>query len=310
MKNFILAAALMCCGSVAFAQDSRQDYAAQCAAAVGTIPEFSCAEGDVVPITVNGQTPTTYTPNMLCDKPALLNNGAGSDGQCVPYSRIVNKSVGIMQVSAMCRQKTIRSADSLEYDEIDIIAHNLANGATCWFQAGEKDGVPVDGSKVLSPQSAASGTYWEAPETVAGDDCGGCHDNDPFMYSPFVGQVWENIPTDPFGLYHHVAPEYGFGEWPVTQMQPRDSTCTGCHRIGIDKTCSLLTEMATGIIIPPGAGQRAAEFPGSHFMPPDHNLTKLAWNIIHASSVETIRACCSDNSAAQCNTSAIPGAKE
>ena len=94
------------------------DYAAACRAEIGDIPAFSCADGVTVPITVGGQTPATYTKDMTCDRPALLPNGADSDGQCVPYSRILNLSDAARQVSVMCRQKHIRPEGSLQYDEI------------------------------------------------------------------------------------------------------------------------------------------------------------------------------------------------
>ena len=49
------------------------------------------------------------------------------------------------------------------------------------------------------------------------------------------------MPTSPFGPYYHIAPEFGFGKWPLTSITPRDSTCVGCHRIGVEHTCGELT---------------------------------------------------------------------
>ena len=68
----------------AFAQTSVKEYAAQCRDLVGDIPVFQCADGASVPITIDGQPVTDYVPDMTCDRPALLNNGPNSDGQCVP----------------------------------------------------------------------------------------------------------------------------------------------------------------------------------------------------------------------------------
>lgn len=306
--RWLLIGLFISCGP-AFGEDSRQTYAAQCQAMVGTIPDFSCADGAVVPVTIGGVEPAKFTKDMLCDRPALLSNGDQSDGQCVPYSRILNLSAGSKQISVMCRQKKIREADSLLYDEIDVIAHNASTGATCWFQANAGTD-PVDGALVPSPQSSEAGEFWEEPAVVAGDGCGNCHDNDPFMYSPFVGQVWDHVPTNPFGPYFHVAPQFGFAKWPTMAMAPRDSTCTGCHRIGIDKTCGYLTQLATGEEIPEGSDESAASYPASHFMPPDHGLNQLAWNEIHKSSVDDIQGCCGDAGHASCNIHPINGVNE
>ena len=288
----------------AFAQTSVKEYAAQCRDLVGDIPVFQCADGASVPITIDGQPVTDYVPDMTCDRPALLNNGPNSDGQCVPYSRILNLSNDKTQVAVMCRQKVIRGPDQMEFSEIDVIAHNPATGATCWFQATEDD-VPVSGIDVPSPTQAIDNSFWNTPVEVAADGCGNCHDNDPFMYSPFVGQVWGQVPVNPMGAYFHVGDD--FNDWPLTSLDMRDNTCTGCHRIGIDQTCGQLAEWATGIDIPPGADAAAASFPLSHSMPPEHGLTELAWNVIHKQSIDDLRSCCLDNTQSFCVPTAIPG---
>ena len=66
-------------------------YGEECAAKVSPVPAFSCMDGALIPITVNGKQPVTYTPQMVCDKPSLLVEPAPqhTDGQCVPYSRVL-----------------------------------------------------------------------------------------------------------------------------------------------------------------------------------------------------------------------------
>ncbi|MDO9526848.1 MAG: hypothetical protein Q7J57_15140 [Gemmobacter sp.] len=285
-------------------------YAAACKAEVGPLPAFSCADGVPVPILVNGQVPDAYVPQMTCDRPGLLSNDIGlsnppSDGQCVPHSRILDLSTPEMQVSVMCRQKRIRAADSMDFDEIDVIAHNPGTGATCWFMAR---GEPVDGSRVPAPTDGLQGV-WSPPEDVVADGCGSCHDNDPFMYSPFVGQVWGHVPTNPLGLYYHVDAGVGFADWPATQIAPRDSTCTGCHRIGVAETCNSLTRLMTGKTPPEGADPLALAWPLSHAMPPEHGLSPAAWSVTHAASADALLACCANPDMPQCNASQIPGAR-
>lgn len=291
-----------------FAQSSSERYAAECRALVGPLPAFSCADGVPVPVTVEGQPVTDPVPQMTCDRPGLLDNGPGSDGQCVPGSRILNLSTDSMQVSVMCRQKVIRPPDSLQFDELDVIAHNPATGATCWFHATGSREAPVEGAAVPSPTEAVDDGFWHAPETTAAAGCGTCHDNDPFMYSPFVGQVWQAVPVAPFGRYFHAGGEFGFDQWPTETFDLRDNTCLGCHRIGMAETCSNLTRLMTGRSPPPGADARALAWPLSHAMPPGAGLTPESWQAIHGASVADVLSCCADPDQQACRRTPLPRA--
>ncbi len=283
--------------------DEAQDYAAACRGEIGDIPAFSCADATIIPITVDGQEPYDYSKDMTCDLPSLLDNGPGSDGQCVPWSRVLNLSTEGTQISVMCRQKHIREPGSLMFDEIDIIAHNPDTGATCWFQKSSTPDAPIDGRDLPSPTESPE--FYNPAHVVVEDGCGNCHDNDPFMYSPFMGQVWQHVPVNPFGPYYQVDANFGFGDWPTTQMQPRDSTCTGCHRIGVDQTCGQLADWATGQVAPPGANARAQSYPLSHSMPPYHGLTLLSWQVINNQAIDIIESCCTDPTQPMCNASPI-----
>jgi len=308
MKKLLILLAL---ASPAAAEQSFEVYAAQCAAQVTEIPAFNCGDGTLIPITVNGEPPAAYTKDMTCDRPGLLPNGEGSDGQCVPGSRVLDLSTDTMQISAMCRQKNIRTPiDALRFNEIDVIAHNPATGATCWYQAEAPAGTSIDGALVISRNAPEAADFWTPIDDVVKADCGGCHDNDPIMYSPFIGQVWEEIATNPLGLYFHVAPDMGFGDWPTTSLQPRDNTCLGCHRIGIQSTCSFLLEQATAQARVDGADAWARTFPGNTSMPPLHGQTQAAWNTIFGSSVAALQSCCTNPDQAFCNAAPILGAPD
>ncbi|WP_157935915.1 hypothetical protein [Paracoccus zhejiangensis] len=301
-------ATLLAAGTGVSAQTSHQAYAAQCREAIGDLPDFSCADGVPVPVTQDGQPVTDPVPGMTCDRPSLLDNGLGSDGQCVPHSRILNLSTERMMVSVMCRQKVIRAADSLDFDEIDVIAHNPATGATCWFQASGRDGQPVSGRAVRSPVAEQDNGFWTAPEDVATDGCGTCHDNDPFMYSPFVGQVISELPAAPFGPYFHVGPEFGFDAWPTRTFDLADNTCLSCHRIGTDQTCGALTRVMTGQTVPTGADALARSYAFTHAMPPDFNQDIETWTTIYGPAIDQIRSCCLDPDQAACRPTLLPRA--
>ncbi|ETX14431.1 hypothetical protein OCH239_03795 [Roseivivax halodurans JCM 10272] len=306
-----IALALAVLAPPASAQSPHEVYGAACAAAIAPIPGFDCADGVTIPITIDGMEITDRAPET-CDRPGLLDNGPGSDGQCVPFSRILNLSTETAQVSVMCRQKRLRSADSPEFDEIDVIAHNPATGATCWFQAVNTKAAPVLGAAVPSPTGPDGEGFWEPPETVVAEECGSCHDNDPFMYSPFVGQVWDHVPTNPLGPYAHVDAGFGFAGWPTHEMQPRDNTCLGCHRIGTGflappaasagkpGSCGQLASWMTGAPAP-GGDEAAKSYPLSHAMPPYFGLSEEAWEEVYGASVAAVRSCCADSTKPFCN---------
>jgi hypothetical protein len=313
MKTIILAAIAALLLTVtaiwAFESEEHELYVMQCIQAVAEIETFSCGDGAVVPVTVNGQiiTSDTFQPDMDCDRPALLSNGHGSDGQCVPGSRILNLSTETAQISAMCRQKNNRPTGSLLFDEIDVIAHNPSTGATCWFQAkADSPDAPLDGETVISPTDLDGPEIWADPESLVKDGCGNCHDNDAFMYSPFVGQVWDEVPANPLGPYFHVGAEFGFDQWPTQTFDMRDNTCVGCHRIGRMETCNMLTEYMVGGETPDGADRFAQEFPQSHAMPPNHGLTRAAWSTFHSRSVAQIRSCCDNPDQQICELTELP----
>lgn len=299
--------AVLCASLPAGAQPDSDLYATACRQAIGDIPTFSCSDGAVVPITVDGRT-APATKGMTCDRPALLSNGRDSDGQCVPNSRILSLSTKSMQVAVMCRQKHIRPAASRVFDEIDVVAHNPTSGATCWFQAVAKNGSPVNGMSVPSPTVPSPSGYWSDPKTTAKEGCGNCHDGGPFMFSPFVGQVWQRIPADPFGPYFHVDPgQFGFDKWPTEALSPRDNTCLGCHRIGVGKSCDSLTRWMTGRAVPEGANDWARRYPGSHTMPPNLDMSLQSWNGIYAASVDQLLSCCKRPQQPACQLGKIRG---
>ena len=204
------------------------EYGEQCAVQVTPVPAFNCMAGEVIPITVDGKVPERYTPGMSCDKPSLLpakENGA--QGQCLPGTRaLVLRDDATAQISAICRKKVVRDIDDPLFDEINVIAHNLKTGKTCWFtaKAAEPLGADrgIDGRVVPSPAASrrepprhavgsappanlpvpAADKVWLSPKAVATSKpaCMQCHDSSPFMYSPYIAQTTQ-LPGDPFGRF-------------------------------------------------------------------------------------------------------------
>ena len=295
------------------------EYGRECAAKIARIKPFDCRSGTVMAVTVNGQRPPIYQPNMTCDWPSLLPySEPGAQGQCIPFSRaLVLSDDSRTQVIAVCRQKTIRTFDSYLFDEVDIIEHSVPSGETCWFQAIAppplSPGQGLDGRRVPPPDEAtpppgkpAAITFWRPPADTAAAKCVQCHDSDPFMYSPFIAQSGQ-LPKDPFGNY---ANNIGaaFKTWPKPYaITTRGNTCTGCHRIGNLETCHTAIRQAVGLDPIPGQDGWAQQFPQSHWMPPGNSLTQKAWNLIYQQSVAELSNCCVTPTAPGCRAVPIKG---
>lgn len=298
-------------------------YGQECADAIGEIPAFDCTTGSLARITVNGvePEPSQYSKDMKCDRPALLPPAEGekTDGQCVPYSRALSWDSATIQIAAFCRQKLIRGPDTHLYDEIDVIAHSVTTGATCWFQAkaDNPNGDPfigLDGRRVPPPNEVtpppghpSAASFWRSPEATAGEKCGECHDNDPFYYSPFVAQTGE-LPADPFGKYENIGEAFGFWKKPRS-IEPRGNTCTGCHRIGASFTCEKGALESIGIVTPDsldGRDEWARRYPQSHWMPVGNLFTERQWDVVYGHSIDQLTSCCADPDAPECHTRPIP----
>jgi hypothetical protein len=296
----------------AWAQQELLSYARECAEKIGPIPAFSCLDGTRVPITVDNKVPAAYVPQMTCDRPSLLPPGPGenTDGQCIPESRaLVLRDDGKVQISAYCRQKKIRPAGTSLYDEVDLISHNVETGSTCWFQALAPNPLSadkgLDGRRVPSPEEAAK-NFWNTPAKTASANCGACHDSDPFMYSPLIGQTGK-MPRDPLGLYANDIGE-DFKKWPKPlSLSTRGNTCTGCHRIGSQHTCNTAMYESIGEQPSPYQDGWAIVYPNSHWMPPGLSMNLAQWKLTYRQSVEELARCCKDPKAAGCIATPITG---
>jgi hypothetical protein len=169
--------------------DTLQEFAKKCADAVGEpVPEFNCDEGTVVPET--HLTGGSY-PNGVCDAPNVLN------GACDPGSQFqVLKETPDVAIVGHCRKKG--NADH-EYGDIAVIQYNKKNGAICFYQALANDPPHLNDppqtfplpAKVTAPSEGnGPGKFpWLDPVKTAGINCVRCHDNGPFIRSPYLAQL-------------------------------------------------------------------------------------------------------------------------
>ncbi|HUT09480.1 MAG TPA: hypothetical protein VMY42_03215, partial [Thermoguttaceae bacterium] len=121
-------AAVVLAGGTEAQDDDSYDilaYGRECAKLIAEVPPFNCLDGEVIPITVNGKTPATYTRHMRCDRPAYLPYPDKTDGQCTPYTRVRAVRDDDIQMLQYCRRMYIRPADDPNFDSIEVIMHNV-----------------------------------------------------------------------------------------------------------------------------------------------------------------------------------------
>ncbi len=320
---------------------SLHDYARDCAAKIAEPPVLSCLDLDLIPITVNGETPESYSPKMRCDRPALLPFPENTDGNCSPYSRVKVLRDDDIQMVQTCRRMFIRPLDDPHFDSIELIMHNVKSGSTCFFSSKNFGSKPegIDASRVPPPTepeppegAISAAEFWATPQEVYNRGCIYCHDSDPWMRTPWIEQTGQ-LPANPFGYY---AVDIGkpFEDWPeLKSITTRGNTCTGCHRIGHLNTCRQIdipefgeqpAKMLQAIGQAPhgrmGArpgtiyesppeftDDEAATYPRSAWMPPGNLLPYSEWHEIYAADVADLQRCCNDPEAPGCIVQPIQG---
>ncbi len=193
------------------------DYAQQCKAYMGTVPEFSCATGNAkhdnalfaVELPVDkkkGKCPRLVDIDKECSI------GTSVAGMLRPQSDAPS-GTDVMMVFR-CRKYDIETPDGF-FDDMAVIQHDKNTGNTCWFQVPtlaertengklryDAEGNIVykdfDGSKVVSPMAIGAEELWLHPYHptdprgyVANKNCQRCHDADPFIWTPYLEPAFE-----------------------------------------------------------------------------------------------------------------------
>ena len=237
-----------CEGTGVLPGDTLEEFSAQCFEAIGLdVPAFNCDDGTLVPeINLTGETYGT----QFCDAPNVLN------AVCDPESRFqVLAQTDQAIVVAHCRKKGL--GEGL-YGDIAVIQYNQVNGNTCYYQA-LGDNLPAE---VTAPSEGIGPDFpWYSPAQTANVNCVRCHDNGPFIRSPYLAQLRDVEPNPVTGYtdrlpgtneddpiwgrrfdwnqsdpYNFIG--YDFQSWKVyaIEVEGMGATCTGCHRMGISKS--------------------------------------------------------------------------
>lgn len=222
-----------------------------------------CTEvGTPIPSTVDGEPVDDWVDQ--CDNPQTIYSHCepdartGANGPRVAHARNAQGTHWVL----LCRKSHKAQG---RYEDMAMIGHNPFTGQTCFFQnqlpPGETPQPSNDGTKIPHPadnvSSEASPQVWNdlwggieggiGPE--GGIQCQGCHSTDPFVHTPWIDQaVDENgdpvVPkmghnpdfvegySGPYSLID--AQDQGWNE-PKHLVSEEASSCTSCHRIGLDQ---------------------------------------------------------------------------
>lgn len=232
--------------SITAAPGTALHHAQQCAQFLGPIPEMSCSDAEIAPITVNGV--AVQNEVDTCDRPNALS------GACVPGERTSARYQGTYHTPVGLPRPEVTFINFCRAGGMGVIGHNSDTGATCFFSKKEEGGFPND---VAHPGSDDPNSdydaYWMTAKEVASENCTGCHQADPWLHSPWIDQLLDpNDPSQPLVpvITSKVAPYIVVGDdfsQPYHQGAP-DNSCTSCHQ----PQCDNLFQVKLGELSMPG----------------------------------------------------------
>jgi hypothetical protein len=252
--------------------DSLPEFARKCRDATGEdVPAFDCDDGTPVP---EEHLSGAGYPNQFCDRPNVLNHA------CDPGSRFqVLKQTNDVSIVAHCRKKGL--GDGL-YGDIAVIQYNQKNGATCFYQA-----LGTLNAKVTAPSEGnGAGKFpWldpGGPNGTAAIGCVHCHDNGPFVRSPYLAQLRNESknrlpgtnpgsgPWDHRFSWNQTLPYMfvgnDFQSWKTysVSVTGTGSGCLSCHRLGFSSIHGTYQSQGTAQVFGPEATAATQQHKNPH----------------------------------------------
>lgn len=332
------------CANVTEDEDWAVCYSCKCKAAMdGWLPtreEVSCNAADLIPVyqavpregRIELREMTSAAPE--CFNPPRLPNAYSESGGCIPGSKLGQIQRGDIFVKWICRREHVhdRLYDPLvNYEDHGIIMHNARTGATCFYD--DTDGVTNGENNpdidLTSGDKEKITKFLDAYYRHEGGSCAGCHDNDPFMYSPYLkGANWHTSEAYTLGKYFAVHTKDPEKSHVVELTAPKAEPCLACHRIGQGRTCRSFSADSAGLSDHPGlhswlknapeTGSPAelrnsiwglARDPSGHnwpypvWMPPQLENTEslmVTWERDYGEAIQAIQTCCENHDAPGC----------
>jgi hypothetical protein len=287
-----------------------QCYACRCKDAFdGWLPspaELQCGAGVEVEVFASVDDQAT-APVARDEYPSHCNNPSLFQMDCGKHARYGVIERGDVEVRFLCRHFNVSGPPSNTYDLVGVIGQNRRTGATCVWDAA----IPLDDTSV--PDLDITAATVQTREAFAanfvrtyGYECVYCHDNDPFIYTPYLKSVGWQTNTYTTGPYGFVQFD---GTIAATGMQhlvgpPVVQSCTSCHRISSGETCRLFARDAVGRGVADGTTTVPHDFdPASAFahavwMPNDGAVDVVArpdpeaWETELGAARDKILECC------------------
>ena len=201
-------------------------HAQTCAQYLGPIPAMSCADAELMPITVDG-VEVLDTP-ASCDRPSALT------GTCETGERIAARYTGTHHDGSP--RPEVVFVNFCRDGGMGVIGHNSETGATCFFHISMA--FPNDARHPGSDDPNYD-SFWQSADVVAADNCQGCHQADPWLHSPWIDQLRDpadpSLPLVPLNASldsPYIVVGEGFAQ-PHQDGAPENS-CTSCHRAQCD----------------------------------------------------------------------------
>jgi hypothetical protein len=309
--------------------------------------EVSCNGGREIPVYKATKTQAGITLDKItaatseCFNPPRFPEARKEGRGCNPGSKLGQLQRGSIWVKWICRRRN-NSGNFFDpthnYDDYRLIIFNERTGATCFFDDndGFTNGTNNPDIDLTSGDSEKVRSFLTTYVRTEGSSCLGCHDNDPFLYSPYLkGAEWESSPSYTLGKYFAVHTKQAKKLPPKYLTSEKASPCLMCHRIGQGNTCRALSadsagnpdiesmhawvhgrsrnsaaKSSSGHIAPSGvvidSNGRQWSFPA--WMPPDMGEDEVArerWNTDYAEAVQTIQQCCERPESSGCTWSTI-----
>jgi hypothetical protein len=300
------------CADTSTDAGSQVCYSCRCKEAMdGWLPsvdEFQCANGEEIVIytsEADGSLSPVDTQVSTCANPTLLY------GTCAPGGRLGQITHGTVTAKYICRRNQYGDADdeSLPYDDVGLILYNSRNGASCWFD--DMDGTGIAGRNMpdmdlTNGDTANQDTFLGYYYRTEGEGCVGCHDNDPFNYTPFLQSVSWKTGDYTSGTFSRVTLEGTLVSTGASHLvSPEAAACTSCHRITSTSTCGSWAPDAIGSHKGSGYEDRvvdAAADPHSElwwlgtWMPYEDGVDPItdreAWESTYGDAAEVVQTCC------------------
>ncbi len=243
------------CDDVTTEAGKARCYSSRCKEALdGWLPprdELQCSKGvEIVVYRSRAGAPAQLDP--VREKVSRCNNPALFGGACSPGGRFGQLTHGDVHVKWICRRNEFKSDYedlTKPFSAVAVIATNQRTGATCFWN-DDSASISGDDWPSLDVAHAPPDQVNQLAKHFAVSEGGGCiycHDNDPFVYTPYlrsVGWMTDEYTRAPFARVLLKGEPASIGYKMLTA--PDAQACTTCHRITTGRTCMSWAPNAMG----------------------------------------------------------------